>query len=415
MKVLLANERWGIHAGMWPILMRRLPWLVLCIALSVISVMVSRKIAGGKTDIAVFKIAADLLHVGAYDDVYDRNVISALYTSVDFTSGMLTTDVYRSDMPRPWYIHNGWLFTFQYPPFYYWVIAPMAFMSLNVARFYMTVGSLAFCVYALWRTVKPEQRLWTLAAFFAFRSTLSTITTCQNTFLTLGLLLTGIRLLPTRPVLSAAAFSLLAYKPQFLAPILAFLVLRKHYKPLAYVFGWLGVHALAVTACYGLHPWRRYALSLAGTSYDMPRIFWGANGNATFLGGLYDFGFSYDAAYNAHLYFAAGIVAFACVAARRARTDSLAFIAVIAAAGLYSPYLLRYDVLLWFGVAVLMFQQPAFAAPRVRYSVIGLMVALDLLHNAKIVWAACLCMLLLYAMACVKAFSKQPLTLKGRS
>jgi hypothetical protein len=103
-------------------------------------------------------------------------------------------------------------FPFPYPPPYLLLIRPLGWLSYPVAQTIWSAATLAAYMIAIcapaWR---PQIALLALLA----PATAINLLYGQNGFLTVALLVGGIRLAPSRPVLGGILLGLLIYKPQF--------------------------------------------------------------------------------------------------------------------------------------------------------------------------------------------------------
>ncbi len=109
-------------------------------------------------------------------------------------------------------------FPFPYPPSFLLAVVPLGFLPLQSAYLvWMAAGLLAYAGATLGRQWRSAYGLALLVA----PTTVLTITSGQNGFLTAALLVGGLNSLRNRPVLAGVLFGCLTYKPQFalLVPI----------------------------------------------------------------------------------------------------------------------------------------------------------------------------------------------------
>lgn len=107
---------------------------------------------------------------------------------------------------------DGGGFPYPYPPTFLLALIPLGMMALPPA--YLCWIGITFALYG-WATLGREWR-WLLGlALLAAPTTLISVITGQNGFLSAALLIGGLRLVPSRPVIAGVLLGLLAYKPQF--------------------------------------------------------------------------------------------------------------------------------------------------------------------------------------------------------
>lgn len=103
-------------------------------------------------------------------------------------------------------------FPFPYPPTFLLAVIPLAFMPLPVAYGVWIASTGAACLLATlgkaWRSIYGFGLL-------VVPTTLLTITSGQNGFLSAALLVGGLNSLKTKPLLAGVLLGLLTYKPQF--------------------------------------------------------------------------------------------------------------------------------------------------------------------------------------------------------
>ncbi|MDU0958438.1 MAG: glycosyltransferase family 87 protein [Bradyrhizobium sp.] len=107
---------------------------------------------------------------------------------------------------------SGGGFPYPYPPTFLLALIPLGMMALPAA--YVCWIAVTFALYALASLGRDWLSLPGLA-LVAAPTTLINAITGQNGFLSAALLIGGLRLLATRPLVAGALLGLLAYKPQF--------------------------------------------------------------------------------------------------------------------------------------------------------------------------------------------------------
>jgi hypothetical protein len=108
---------------------------------------------------------------------------------------------------------------FPYPPTFVLLLWPLPLLPYEAAYLVLMVGTLALFVWAVWGTCS-RLPLCMLGVILAPASTL-TIYSGQSGFLAAALIIAGVRLAGSRPILGGFLIGLLSYKPQlgFLVPI----------------------------------------------------------------------------------------------------------------------------------------------------------------------------------------------------
>ncbi|MGQ0741471.1 MAG: glycosyltransferase family 87 protein [Alphaproteobacteria bacterium] len=114
-------------------------------------------------------------------------------------------------------------FGWHYPPLFFLIAAPLAFLPYALALGFYQVATLAAYAALMWRMLRPNRDALLIA--LAFPAVFVCLFHGQNGFLTAALLGGGLLLLDRRPWLAGALLGALAYKPQFVAlPLLIPLV-----------------------------------------------------------------------------------------------------------------------------------------------------------------------------------------------
>lgn len=230
-----------------------------------------------------------------------------------------------------------------YPPHFLFFTLPLALAPLPVSIVAFELVSLAAFLHAAWVASRRLDRL-TTALLVPF--VLCNIIFAQNGFLTAALMLYGLSLRSSMPIIAGLAFGLLTIKPQ-LGILVPFLLMAER--------RWLVIISAAVTtftvialsaAVFGIEAWKGYIehnipyqthvmRELGGTFVEMMPSVYGA---------LRTYGLTADPAMTVH-----GIVAIAAVlffvwtlmALRR--SEARAFSLVIATF-MITPYSLTYDL-----------------------------------------------------------------------
>jgi alpha-1,2-mannosyltransferase len=198
------------------------------------------------TDFSSFYAAGSLVLEGRANDVYD---MAAHYARERQIFGDAT----------PYY---GWL----YPPFFLFVVAPLALLPYSLALAVWQGASFALYLAVIAAILRPIRndgtiaRLWLLAAA-AFPAAFVNLGHGQNGFLTAGLFGAALAMLAPRPLLSGVLFGLMAYKPQFGLLIPIALLAGGQWR--TFLGAGITVIALAgaATLAFGPEVWRAFAAS----------------------------------------------------------------------------------------------------------------------------------------------------------
>ena len=143
-------------------------------------------------------------------------------------------------------------YPFFYPPWILLVLAPLGRLDYLTARVVWLVLTFAAYVAAMgaWRWPRPVMGLLVFAPSSAICFAVG-----QNGFLTAALMLGGIRLLRTRPLIAGALLACLAYKPQLAVLAPAMLVFGRHWRAMTGAAFCAAVLSLSATLAFGWTTW----------------------------------------------------------------------------------------------------------------------------------------------------------------
>ena len=150
---------------------------------------------------------------------------------------------------------------FPYPPPYLILIRPLGWLSFPAAWASWSGGTLAAFIVMLALVGRPQGRRTVLVALLA-PAVVVNLLYGQNGFLTAALLVGGIGLAPSRPVLGGFLLGLLSYKPQ-LAPLVGVALMAGGLwrAACAAAFTVMAVVATSIIA-FGVRPWMAWFHSL---------------------------------------------------------------------------------------------------------------------------------------------------------
>jgi hypothetical protein len=151
------------------------------------------------------------------------------------------------------------LMPFPYPPPYLLLIRPLGWFSYPIAQALWSAVTLLAYTAALW-----DRKARSLTALLALLAPATAVNLLygQNGFLTAALLVGGIRLAPTWPVLGGVLLGLLSYKPQF-GPLVALALATAALWRVAFVAAVTVTLIVAASlTAFGAEPWMAWIRSL---------------------------------------------------------------------------------------------------------------------------------------------------------
>jgi hypothetical protein len=157
---------------------------------------------------------------------------------------------------------------FPYPPPYLLLIRPLGWLSYPVAQAIWSGATLLAYVAALWGR---QARLLTALSALLAPATVVNLLYGQNGFLTAALLVGGIRLAPSRPVLGGILLGLLSYKPQFGVLVAVALAAATLWRTALAAAVTVAMFAATSLLAFGAQPWTAWFHSIpefAGIVYQ---------------------------------------------------------------------------------------------------------------------------------------------------
>ncbi len=192
------------------------------------------------TDWMVFQAAAR-----AY---FDGN-LPLVFDAPRFTAHLNTLFADRLSSPLPF---HPWL----YPPGYLLLLLPFGLLPFAWSYAGFVLVTLAGAVAAVAAGVRDGRaRLWRIAGLVLSPAAAVTVTQGQNAFLTVALLLGGVRLMAKRPVPAGILLGLLTVKPQFWLLVPVMLVAARRWRVLGVALATALLLCVASAAVFGLEPW----------------------------------------------------------------------------------------------------------------------------------------------------------------
>ncbi len=147
---------------------------------------------------------------------------------------------------------------FPYPPLYLLIIRPLGWLPYPVALLLWIGVTLVAYLFAV---CAPSWRPAVVLPALLAPATAFNLLSGQNGFLTVALLVGGVRLAPSRPLAGGVLLGLLAYKPQFGLLVVIALVAARWWRT-AFAAAFTVVAAVAASLlAFGFEAWRRWVTS----------------------------------------------------------------------------------------------------------------------------------------------------------
>jgi Glycosyltransferase family 87 len=160
------------------------------------------------------------------------------------------------------------LFPFTYPPDFLLACWWLRDFAYTPAKAIWTLAGLASLIPAAWYLFRPQRSWICVTAILASPAATLNLVLGQTAFFSTALLLSGLALLPKRPVLAGVAFGLLTLKPQLGILLPFFLLARGEWRAIGTAA--LTSGALIGLSCVLLPPklWLLWAASLPAYQHD---------------------------------------------------------------------------------------------------------------------------------------------------
>ncbi|WP_316177483.1 MULTISPECIES: glycosyltransferase family 87 protein [unclassified Bradyrhizobium] len=306
---------------------------------------------------------------------------------------------------------GGGGFPYPYPPTFLLVLIPLGMLALPVA--YVCWISVTFALYGL-ATLGRDWRPLTSLALLAAPTTLINAITGQNGFLSAALLIGGLRLLASHPIIAGALLGLLAYKPQFVLLMPVVLLASRNWRAILSAIATTVIVAVVTSAV--LDPWiwlewivkfPSYQAQLQANQASLDHMM------PTVIAGLHALGAPPPIGYLVQLLLSCSIVVMVWDAWRRGMTEqAIALVAV--GSVIATPYAMIYDMPMVAAGIAIHWNARSDAGEPIAPQEIGLVIALGACLLAMIVHsvplaAAILLVLLALSIAGVFDRSGRPL------
>ena len=191
-----------------------------------------------RLDSMVYYAGARLAAVSDLDRLFDPERFTAYLN-----------EVFAARLPRP-FVFAPWL----YPPSYLLLIAPLS--TLPFAWFYVVFEVATGAAAAISLGSRRSFAGWGVAlAVLLAPAACANLVVGQNAFLSLALLLGGVRLLHARPLAAGVLLGLMTYKPQLCLMLPVALLASRAWRPLVTAALTAGALAIVSAAVFGLEAW----------------------------------------------------------------------------------------------------------------------------------------------------------------
>ncbi|NPV20318.1 glycosyltransferase family 87 protein [Bradyrhizobium aeschynomenes] len=236
---------------------------------------------------------------------------------------------------------GGGGFPYPYPPTFLVALIPLGLLALPVA--YVCWISVTFALYGL-ATLGRNWRSLDGLALLAAPTTLINAITGQNGFLSAALLIGGLRLLASHPIIAGALLGLLAYKPQFVLLMPVVLLASRSWRAIVSAVATTVIVAVVTSAALDPWIWLQWVMKFPDYQAQL-----GANQASldhmmpTVIAGLHALGAPPPVGITVQLVLSCAIVALVWAAWRRGITDRA--IALVAVGSIIAtPYAMIYDL-----------------------------------------------------------------------
>ncbi|WP_315812555.1 glycosyltransferase family 87 protein [Bradyrhizobium sp. SZCCHNR2028] len=236
---------------------------------------------------------------------------------------------------------SGGGFPYPYPPTFLLALIPLGMLALPAA--YVCWISVTFALYGL-ATLGRDWRSLSGLALLAAPTTLINAITGQNGFLSAALLIAGLRLLASHPIIAGALLGLLAYKPQFVLLMPVVLLASRNWRAILSAIATTVIVAVVTSAA--LDPWiwlewivtfPSYQAQLQANQVSLDHMM------PTVIAGLHALGAPPPIGYLVQLLLSCSIVVMVWDAWRRGMTEqAIALVAV--GSVIATPYAMIYDM-----------------------------------------------------------------------
>lgn len=237
----------------------------------------------------------------------------------------------------------------RYPPPAFIVVWPLSLLPYLPSCFlWLTLTAGAF--YWVIRSLVPGKPA--LLLFLSYAGFYQNWIQGQNSLFTGALLCGGLLRSGTHPCQGGFLLGLLAYKPQYAALAMLFLLVRREWKALLSACGSGLALVLASFAAYGAKPWHDFFESLPVTMMAVEKGFDPIHKLITFFGALVLAGVPAGTARILHWIFLFGIIAACCAFWLKSRNRRASAAATVCGTLLVTPYAYDYEsVILAFPLA----------------------------------------------------------------
>lgn len=333
MKSILKQAVEGFRDERWLTPARMRGYAILLIIAYLLAIITWVYLAEGMRDHAGHPLGTDFLNVYAAGLMTNDGRAPEAY---DWTlHGAVERNLVGFDAP-----YYGW----HYPPMFLALAAGLALLPYFWALFcYLGAGLTAYLLVMMRITFRTPLACLMAAAF---PGVFINIGNGQNGFITTALLGAGLSCLETQPLIAGVLLGGLAYKPQFFVLIPFVLLISRSYRALIATCGTALVTAGLSFIVLGLKTWQAFFASMKlteGIILEQGATGW--NKIQSFFSLTRMWGGSKDLAYTIHVLVALPAVLILLVIWRSRTTLATKSAALVAAALLFTPYVMDYDLM----------------------------------------------------------------------
>ena len=289
-------------------------------------------------DFLVFHAAAHAWLEGKGALIYDVDAFTAFQNSI-----------YADRLPGILHLRP-----FIYPPIWLLLLLPLGALAVGKA-----CGIFLSATTALATALEGRRDWWGWLAILTSPAAVWTLLAGQNSFLSLGLLYGGMRLLERAPAAAGVLLGILSYKPQIFVLVPLALLAARQWRALAWTIGTVGALCLVSLGTFGFDVWlaffdaARKMVSSDMVNEAFERIFMQMT---TLLAAARMVGLPVNVSSAIQLLGSALAITAVWIAFHRYTTSSARTAVLATAILLVSPYTLNYDLLLLMPAAVAFFR-----------------------------------------------------------
>jgi len=289
----------------------------------------------GWTDVPGYQVGRDFINLWAGPQFAFSGRLSALFDLAGYPDAV--GDLIGHPVPFT---------TWSYPLYTLPLFWPLAQLPYLWALAVWTFGLFAVFATLILSEIKPAQRVLALIMLVLAPACLINTVGGQCGVLTAILMIGGILLIDTRPMIAGVMLGLLAFKPQMAVVIPFALVALGAWRVMLIAAVTVLTMVTLSVALFGLDAWQHYLAINAGYTVAAVRAF---NDSFRFMlasvfAAARTFGLGDSVAFGIQLAVAIATIALACSAVRRTRDPCERAFVLVTASPLITPYVYNYDL-----------------------------------------------------------------------